>query len=133
MPRQDKIIIGLYEFDTLVAVTSREHNQGLMFKAWPPPIMSFPYDKAMIRKFWMKNTPSPLDIIFCRDNVVLGVYSGDPMSLIGVGPDEPSDLVVELPKGMAASCNIYAGDYVKLLCSLRTTAKQINYKLGKLF
>lgn len=133
MPRSDKVIIGTNEFTTLVAVTSREHAQGLMFKAWPPPVMSFPYEKTMVRKFWMKDTPSPLDIIFCRDNVVLGVYDGDPMSLICVGSEEPSDLVVELPHGTAAELNIQAGDTVKLLCSLQTTTKQINYKLGKIF
>ena len=133
MLKADMIVIGDNEFTTIVAVTSREHEQGLMFKAWPPPIMSFPYERAMVRKFWMKNTPSPLDIIFCRDNVVLGVYDGEPESLRCVGSNEPSDLIVELPRGMAAELNIKAGDSVKLLCSIKTMAKRVDYKLGKIF
>ena len=133
MSRADKVIIGDHEFNTLVAVTSREHEQGLMFKPWPPPVMSFPYNEAIVRKFWMKNTPSPLDIVFCRDNVVLGVYNGEPMSLTCVGTDQPSDLIVELPYGIAERLNIKAGDDVKLFCSLETTAKLVDYKLGKIF
>lgn len=62
---KDIIVLGKNKFETLVARTPLEHLRGLMFKEWPPPIMSFPYSDAGIKKFWMKNTPSPLDIIFC--------------------------------------------------------------------
>ena len=50
----DKVSIGDNVLDTLVAVTEEEHNKGLMRTPWPPPVMSFPYETAEVRKFWMK-------------------------------------------------------------------------------
>lgn len=129
---KDRVIVGHKDFPTLVAVTPREHQQGLMFKPWPPPVMSFPYDTAEIRKFWMKDTPSPLDIIFGKDDKVVGIYRGKPLSLECVGPDIPSDLVVELPQGTVDSCDIKIGSDLKLYCSLKTIAKQVDYRLGKI-
>lgn len=131
--RQDKIILGNNEFETVVAVTPTEHQRGLMFKQWPPPIMSFPYDEPAFRKFWMKDTPSPLDIVFCNNKKIVAILKGTPMSLSSVGPDTPCDLVVELPEGMANEYKISVGDRAELFCSLKTISKKINYKLGKIF
>jgi len=120
----DKIKIGASQFDVLIAVTAKEHERGLMFQPWSPPIMAFPYNTAKIRKFWMKNTISPLDIIFCNKNKVIGIYAGIPLSVDTIGPDELSDLVVEFPSGMAKANNILIGDNIKLLYSLQTISKK---------
>jgi len=126
----DRIIINGKQFNTLVAITGDEVAKGLMFKSWPPPVMSFPFAKTSVRKFWMKNTISPLDIIFCRDGKVIGVFAGKPLSLDNVGPDEPCDLVVELPAGTAKSHNILVGDPVKLSYTISTLSKKFqNYLL----
>ena len=101
-------------FPAVIAVTEAEQLRGLMFQEWPPPIMAFPAVTASYRKFWMKNTISPLDIVFCRDNKVIGVFSGEPLSTALVGPEEPSGLVVELPAGYAAKLGLVVGDYVGL-------------------
>ena len=121
----DKVCIGKHWFETIVAVTEDEHRIGLMGKPWPPPVMSFPYKLAEVRKFWMKNTPSPLDIVFVRNGKVIDVFRGEPYSLQSVGPDEPSDLVVELPAGTAAELGIVAGNAVKLFYSNDTVAKKM--------
>ena len=99
-------------FPILIAQTEIEQHRGLMFQEWPPPIMAFPYNVATQRRFWMKNTISPLDIIFCRSNRVVGVYKGEPMSTKLIGPDEPSDLVIEVPAGTASRLGLEKGDYV---------------------
>jgi uncharacterized protein len=108
----DSISIKGQVFPTLVAITEEEHRKGLMFQTWPPPIMVFPYKQASFRRFWMKNTATPLDIIFCKSNYVVGIFKGEPFSTKLVGPNEPSDLVVELPAGMAAELGLVVGDYV---------------------
>jgi uncharacterized membrane protein (UPF0127 family) len=99
-------------FPTEVAITEAEQNRGLMFREWPPPIMVFPYKSAATRRFWMKNTISPLDIVFCKANYVVGIFKGEPLSTKLLGPDEPSDLVVELPAGTASRLGLSVGDYV---------------------
>jgi len=124
----DKVKIGSVEFETLVAITDEEAADGLMFKPWPPPVMAFPCQTSSVRKFWMKNTMSPLDIVFCRNGRVIGIFAGEPYSLENIGPDEPSDLVVEFPSGTVKNCNISVGDEVKLSYSVSTLAKKFqNY------
>lgn len=123
---EDAIEIAGHKFATLVAVTPQEHETGLMWKKWPPPIMVFPYNNASIRKFWMKNTLSPLDILFCRGNKIIDICYGEPMSTKLIGPNVPTDLVIELPHGTAQTYGIRAGADVKLLFSTKTIARDIN-------
>lgn len=121
----DTISIKGQVFPTLVAVTESEQRQGLMFQEWPPPIMAFPYNTAAPRRFWMKNTTSPLDIVFCRANHVVGIFRGEPMSTKLVGPDEPSDFVVELPAGTADRLGLQVGDYVGYSPTKDTLSRQL--------
>ncbi|KKN67654.1 hypothetical protein LCGC14_0459130 [marine sediment metagenome] len=119
----DKVYIGDHAFDTLVAVTMDEHIQGLMYKSWPPPVMAFPYKLAERRSFWMKNTPSPLDIIFARAGRIVGIFKGEPLTTRCVGPEELSDLVVELPYGIAEKLQISIGDDIRVCYSVGTAVK----------
>lgn len=121
----DIVTIGNNSFYTLVAVTDEEHQKGLMYQAWPPPIMSFPYKNANIRKFWMKNTESPLDIVFCCAGKVVDIQQGKPYDTTLIGPNKPIDLVVELPQGYVKSHKISVGDSVEIKYSLRTLARKI--------
>lgn len=116
----DKIIIGNNIFDTLVAVTEDEHARGLMYKKWPPPVMIFPYKTADVRRFWMRNTISPLDIIFCKENKIVDIKYGEPLSTKLIGPIEPVDLVIELPYGTAKNAGIKIGDDVSIVYSTQT-------------
>ena len=121
----DKVYIAGKAFPTLVAVSPEEQEQGLMFRPWPPPVMCFPYKKAEVRKFWMKNTISPLDILFCRDNKIISICSGEPLSTTLVGPDDNCDLVIELPAGTAKDRGINVGDSATLYYTSSTAARQI--------
>ena len=122
---KSKVIIGSAEFDVIVAATEQEQSKGLMGVPWPPPPMAFPYDTAGIRKFWMHNTISPLDIVFCCAGHVIAIMHGEPLSTRNIGPDEPCDLVVELPRGTAGACGIAVGSPVKLAKSIVAVAKSI--------
>lgn len=101
-----------YILPTLVASTIEEQQRGLMWQEWPPPIMIFPYTKAQYNKFWMKNTISPLDIVFCNDNIVIGTFKGEPLSTTLIGPNNLSNLIVEFPYGTVNKLGIKIGDYI---------------------
>jgi len=96
------------------AITRDEQRQGLMNIDWPPPPMVFAYKKAAIRKFWMKNTSCPLDIIFCNANKVIYIDNGIPFDETHVGPNKPCDLVVEGPLGFAQAHNIMVGSKIRV-------------------
>ncbi len=122
----DEIIISGHRFPALVAITDKEHETGLMWRKWPPPVMIFPYKNATVRKFWMKNTLSPLDILFCRGNKIVDICYGEPLSTRMIGPDAPTDLVIELPHGTVKERGIRIGDQVRPVLSNKTIARDVH-------
>lgn len=102
-------------FPTLLAISEEEQSRGLMHQEWPPPVMSFIYTTPRINKFWMKSTPSPLDILFCHKNKVSEICFGEPHSTHMIGSNLFSDLVVELPHGTVSSSKIKIGHSVGLV------------------
>jgi hypothetical protein len=99
---------------TLLAISADEQAKGLMHQEWPPPVMVFVYATPSVNRFWMKNTPSPLDIVFCHNGKVSEICYGEPHSTQVVGT-QMSDLVIELPHGTADSINIKVGQTVGLV------------------
>jgi uncharacterized membrane protein (UPF0127 family) len=99
---------------SLLAISEEEQAHGLMYQEWPPPVMSFLYNTARVNRFWMKNTPSPLDIVFCHDGKVSEICYGEPHSTMVIG-SQLSDLVIELPRGTADSMGLKVGQSVGLV------------------
>lgn len=124
----DSLKISNNEFITLLAVTAEEQEMGLKYKDWPPPVMSFIYASPRINKFWMKDTKSPLDILFCLNNKIINICSGVPYSTMVIGNDHPSDLVIELPAGTCDQFKIKAGDPVELTYSKDSLLKIFSMK-----
>lgn len=120
---KDTIIVGSHKFETLVAVTPEEQQRGLMFQEWPPPVMCFPTKRAGYPSFWMKNTPSPLDILFAHRGKIVAIAFGKPNSTELIEPKKLTDLVIELPHGTVKSLGIEVGDSVKAVFSTSTTSK----------
>lgn len=102
-------------FPTLFAISEDEQSKGLMHQEWPPPIMSFLYSKPKVSQFWMKNTISPLDIVFCCNGQVKQICYGEPYSTSLIGNLTPSDLVVEFPYGTVSQSNIKLGQKIGLV------------------
>lgn len=102
-------------FPTLLAISSEEQSTGLMHQEWPPPAMSFIYTNSCINKFWMKATPSPLDIIFCHNGKVSEICYGEPYSTNVIGSNLFSNLVIEFPYGTVESNQIKVGQLVGLV------------------
>src|SRR5579885_957058 len=116
------IYISNNVFPTLLAISSDEQETGLMGQAWPPPIMTFVYASPRVNKFWMKNTPSPLDIVFCCQGEVSQICVGEPNNTSIIGDDKHSDLVIEFPRGTVVSAGIKLGHHVGIV---KPTAKEL--------
>lgn len=99
-------------FPTLLAISEAEQERGLMNIDWPPPVMTFVYSSPKVNKFWMKNTPSKLDIVFCYHNKISQIHNGEPFSTSIIGKDQLSDLVIEFPYGIIKDLGIKIGNKV---------------------
>jgi uncharacterized membrane protein (UPF0127 family) len=108
-------------FNVDVARTTDEQQRGLMFRT------NIPADGGMIftpypaegggpreASFWMKNTPSSLDIIFIRpDGTIARIAENTvPYSEEPVKSGEPVSAVLEINAGKAAELGIAPGDKV---------------------
>ena len=115
--KEGYVYIGENIFSTLIALSEKEQEQGLMWQEYPPPIMSFIYAYPKVNRFWMMNTPSPLDIVFSCHGEITYICQGIPFSMEALGNFIPSDLVVELPQGMVDTLNIKVGQKIGLIRS----------------
>lgn len=112
-------------FSTLLAISEEEQQRGLMEQVWPPPVMTFVYSSPKVNKFWMKNTPSPLDIVFCSKGQVSQICLGEPYSTSIIGDDRFSDLVIEFPRGTVVSSGIKLGHHVGVVRPTEDELKKI--------
>ncbi|MCS6913308.1 MAG: DUF192 domain-containing protein [Myxococcales bacterium] len=96
-----------------VARTPEEHARGLMFRRELPEGrgMLFLFPRAEVRRFWMKNTLIPLDILFLDEKLrVVSIEENTaPHDETGRGPDEPVQYVLEVPAGYARRHGIGPG------------------------
>lgn len=126
---EDSVVqLGDHTFNTLLAVTAEEQAKGLMFAEWPPPVMSFIYGSPQNDKFWMKNTPSPLDIVFALDGKITTIRKGEPYSTNLIASATVYDLVIELPFGTCEKLGIKEGDSVNLNCPPEKIAGKLSKK-----
>jgi uncharacterized protein len=102
------------------ARTPAEQERGLMFRTdltddggmlfYPYPADGGPPREA---SFWMKNTPSPLDIIFIRQNgTIAKIANAVPLDQTPITSGEPVAAVLELKGGRTAALGIGEGDRV---------------------
>ncbi len=82
-------------------------NEGMLFK----------WDNSKIRKFWMKNTPLSLDIIFINeDKIIINIaHNTSPLSLVEINSNFPSKYVLEVLGGKCKKLKINIGDKVNFL------------------
>lgn len=111
-----------HAFAVEVAATPEAQQRGLMFRTTIPAdggMLFAPYPAgggaARVASFWMKNTPSALDIIFIRPDRTIANIEADtlPFSEAPVSSSEPVSAVLELRGGRAAELGIGPGDRVE--------------------
>jgi uncharacterized protein len=103
-----------------VAESAEQQAMGLMFR---PPLpadrgMLFPFDPPRQVRFWMENTPSPLDIVFLRNGEVKHIAANVPpcdrQPCPTYGPWTEIDQVIELRSGRSAELGLKVGDRVSI-------------------
>jgi uncharacterized membrane protein (UPF0127 family) len=112
---------GRHAFQVEVAATAPEQERGLMFRT------NIPKDGGMIftpyppqggapreASFWMKNTPSPLDILFIRaDGTIARIAENAiPFSETALPSGEPVAAILEINGGRSAELGIAPDDKV---------------------
>ncbi|MDB5704757.1 MAG: hypothetical protein JWN66_1873 [Sphingomonas bacterium] len=112
---------GAHKFTVETAKTESEQQRGLMFRTHidadagmlfaPYPPDGGPPKEA---SFWMKNTPSPLDIIFIRKDGTIATIAENtlPLSETPIPSGEPVAAVLEINGGRSAELGIAEGDKV---------------------
>lgn len=110
---------GAHTFQVEQAKTRDEQERGLMFRTdltdtngmlfYPYP----PEGPPREANFWMKNTPSALDIIFIRaDGTIATIANAVPFDETPLSSGEPVGAVLEIKGGRAAALGIAEGDKV---------------------
>jgi uncharacterized membrane protein (UPF0127 family) len=111
---------GAHTFQVEQAKTAAEQERGLMYRTdlsdtggmlfWPYPPNGPPREAS----FWMKNTPSSLDIIFIRPDGTIATIAENtvPQDETPVSSGEPVNAVLEIKGGRSAALGIAAGDRV---------------------
>lgn len=109
-------------FKVDLARTPEAQQRGLMFRTDIPAdggmlFAPYPPDGGPPRpaSFWMKDTPSPLDILFIRADGTIATIAENtiPFSEDRVQSGEPVAAVLELRGGRAAELGISPGDTVR--------------------
>jgi uncharacterized membrane protein (UPF0127 family) len=104
-------------FRVELARTPEERERGLMYRdrLLADAGMLFLFERPSLQTFWMKNTPLPLDMIFISaDRAIVGIVANaEPHTLTARSVNEPSQYVLEIGGGLAASLGIRAGQRVE--------------------
>lgn len=120
LPISAETEIGGQRIQLEVARTPQEQSKGLMHR---PPLpddrgMLFIFDPPRPVQFWMKNTPSPLDMVFLRNGEVQAIVENalpceaDPCPTYGPDRSVVIDHVIELRSGRAAELGLTTGDRI---------------------
>ncbi len=102
-----------------LAKNDSERSRGLMYRRElaKDSGMLFLFEAPEIRRFWMRNTYLPLDIIFLNERkVVVGIEENTvPLDETSRGPDQPAQYVVEVLAGEARKHGVHVGSRVEFL------------------
>ena len=101
------------KFNVEIADNNNTRSQGFMWRENIPDGtgMLFVWKKEAHRNFWMKNTPTSLDILFFDgDGKFLNVVEKTkPFSLDNIQSSKPAQYVLELNSGSSKINNLYGG------------------------
>lgn len=103
-----------------VAQTPQQQEMGLMYRPALPDDrgMLFKFPSPQPTRFWMKNVPVALDMVFIKNGIVKYIQAAAPgcasEPCATYGPNVPIDTVIELRSGRSAELGLKVGDRVKI-------------------
>ena len=104
-----------------VTETTQQQALGLMFRSQLPDNrgMLFSFPQPRNARFWMKDVPVPLDMVFLRNSEVIEIAAEVPpcanLPCPAYGPEQALvDQVIELRSGRAAEIGLQPGDVVTI-------------------
>ncbi len=120
LPKEDLVIVtrdGVHHlFHVEMAISPQQQEIGLMFRKDIPPDsgMLFDWGSPRTSDMWMRNTVSPLDMIFINaDGTIRHIAENTvPESLAVIPSGGPVRATLEVPAGTTAKLNIRVGDKV---------------------
>ncbi len=102
-----------------LAKNDQDRARGLMYRRELAKSsgMLFVFEAPEIRRFWMRNTLIPLDMIFLNERkVVVGIEENTiPHDETSRGPDQPAQYVVEVAGGEARKHGVTVGSRAEFL------------------
>jgi uncharacterized protein len=108
---------GPVSFLVEMARSPAEQSRGLMFRTLVPPGtgMLFLHDRPRPVSMWMKNTPTPLDMLFIDQEGTIESIARDttPFSETVISSNGPIAGVLEIRAGEAERLGIQEGDRVR--------------------
>ena len=119
-PEKEILIANSYgeikKFNVEIADNNETRSKGFMWRENIPDGtgMLFVWKREAYRNFWMKNTPTSLDILFFDgDGKFLNVVEKTkPFSLDNIQSSKPSQYVLELMAGSTKVYNLYSGSKI---------------------
>ena len=118
--KTSQLTIGDQRFEVWEARTMREHALGLMeveASELAPTLdgavrgMLFVFDSEQLLGFWMKNTPTALDIAYMRaDGTIVKIHTMAPFDTSLYPSVEPAQFALEVLAGTFADLGIAEGD-----------------------
>jgi uncharacterized membrane protein (UPF0127 family) len=121
LPKEKLVIVTKdgkrHDFNVEMALTEAQQTVGLMFRKSVAPDggMLFVWDGVRDSTMWMRNTISPLDMVFINaDGTIRRVVENTvPESLAIIDSHGPVKATLELAAGTAKRLDIHAGDKVE--------------------
>jgi uncharacterized protein len=116
LPITAEITIGGKRLRLEVAATHQEQAMGLMYRSDLPDDrgMIFPMRPPRFAKFWMKNVPVALDMVFLYEGEIIAIVPQAPpcktQECPVYGPQDLVDHVLELRSGRAKELGLKVGD-----------------------
>lgn len=113
-------VMGKESIELEVARTPQQQSTGLMFREALADNrgMLFPFESARIARFWMKNVPVSLDMIFLDGDRIVDIAANVPPCESEpcpvYGPESLVDGVIELRGGRAEELGIQTGDTIAI-------------------
>lgn len=116
------IVIDGKSFKVEIATTDAQKEKGLAkYKKIPDDFaMEFPFEKAGLYSFWMKDMKFSIDIIYVNKNKIVQIFQNVPYPKSGNWPlviyksNVLADTVFEINGGLSQKYNFKKGDNIKI-------------------